>query len=492
MTRPFAGRSPRRRTAGRGGGAALALAVALAGCQATPPTRPEVTTPAGWRSPSSTATTLAVRPWSELFMAEELDVLIREGLAANSDLIVAAERVELARAQFGIARSELFPQLGGQLAYDRQRVPVAGSATNVVVESSVLGLALSPWEIDVWGRVRAATESARRQVLASDETRLALQSSLVAQIASLYLRLLALDAQLALSEDTGATRRESLRLIDARFRGGVASKLEVQDATSLVAQADQTIANVLRLRLRTENALSVLIGRNAGEIRRERRLQEFALPLLLPAGLPSELLLRRPDLLAAEQNLAAQDASVEAARLAFFPSITLTGLLGLASPALRDLFDSGRYAWQVSPAVTIPIFTAGRLQSNLEANEAQRRIALEQYKSAVRIAFREVDDALADYQRFGEQRSALATAVSANRERLRLSTLRYRGGVAAYFEVLDASRQLFDAELAFISVLQAQYEAIIELYRALGGGEEPAMTPPDLPATPTSPRRAQG
>lgn len=466
------------------------LAAALAGCQGSPPPRPEVTVPAGWRSPSSTATTLAARPWSDLFKAEELDVLIREGLSANADLIVAAERVELARAQFGIARSELFPQIGGQLTYDRQRVPVAGADRNVTIESSILGLALSPWEIDVWGRVRAATESARRQVLASDETRLALQSSLVAQVAALYLQLLAFDAQLAISQETAANRRESLRLIDARFRGGVASKLEVQDATSLVAQADQTIANLERGRMRTENALSVLVGRNPGPIRRERRLQEFSLPLLLPAGLPSELLLRRPDLRSTEQNLAALDASVEAARLAFFPAISLTGLLGFASPALRDLFDSGRYAWQVSPAVTIPIFTAGRLQSNLEATEAQRRIALEQYKSAVRNAFREVDDALVDYQRYGEQRAAIATSVAANRERLRLSALRYRGGVAAYFEVLDSSRQLFEAELGFITVLQAQYAAIIDLYRALGGGYDPATTPTDLPATPYAPRRA--
>jgi multidrug efflux system outer membrane protein len=205
----------------------------------------------------------------------------------------------------------------GQFGVDRQRLPAGGADENVVSESALLGLALSPWEIDLWGRVRAATESARRQLLSSEEVRLAAQASIVAQVASLYVRLLTSDEQLLIARETGS-RRESLRLIDARLRGGVASKLEVQDATSLVAQAEQSIAELERLRTRSENALSVLVGRNPGAIRRERSLREFALPDQLPAGVPSDLLLRRPDLRAAEQSLAAQDANVDAARKAFF------------------------------------------------------------------------------------------------------------------------------------------------------------------------------
>ena len=469
---------------------AVAAALALAGCETAPPTKPAADVPQGWRETAITASSLAERPWGELFRAEELDALIREALAANSDLRIAAERVELARAQFGIQRSALFPDLSGQFGVDRQRFPAGGADENVVSESALLGLALSPWEIDLWGRVRAATESARRQLLSSEELRLAAQASIVAQVASLYVRLLTSDEQLLIARETAVTRRESLRLIDARFRGGVASKLEVQDATSLVAQAEQSIAELERLRTRSENALSVLVGRNPGAIRRERSLREFALPDQLPAGVPSDLLLRRPDLRAAEQSLAAQDASVDAARKAFFPVISLTGIVGFASPALRDLFDGGRYAWQVSPAVTIPIFNAGRLQSNLEGAQAAQRIAVEQYKLVVRVAFREVDDALADYRRLGEQRTALAVSVGANRERLRLSQLRYRGGVAAYFEVLDSSRQLFDSQLQHVQALGAQYVSIVELYRALGGGYEPQSSPTDLPSTPYSPRRA--
>jgi multidrug efflux system outer membrane protein len=469
---------------------AVAAALALAGCETAPPTKPAADVPQGWRETAITASSLAERPWGELFRAEELDALIREALAANSDIRIAAERVELARAQFAIQRSALFPDLSGQFGVDRQRFPAGGADENVVSESALLGLALSPWEIDLWGRVRAATESARRQLLSSEELRLAAQASIVAQVASLYVRLLTSDEQLLIARETAVTRRESLRLIDARFRGGVASKLEVQDATSLVAQAEQSIAELERLRTRSENALSVLVGRNPGAIRRERSLREFALPDQLPAGVPSDLLLRRPDLRAAEQSLAAQDASVDAARKAFFPVISLTGIVGFASPALRDLFDGGRYAWQVSPAVTIPIFNAGRLQSNLEGAQAAQRIAVEQYKLVVRVAFREVDDALADYRRLGEQRTALAVSVGANRERLRLSQLRYRGGVAAYFEVLDSSRQLFDSQLQHVQALGAQYVSIVELYRALGGGYEPQSSPTDLPSTPYSPRRA--
>lgn len=469
---------------------AVAVALALAGCETAPPTKPAADVPQGWRETAITASSLAERPWGELFRAEELDALIREALAANGDLRIAAERVELARAQFGIQRSALFPDLSGQFGVDRQRFPAGGADENVVSESALLGLALSPWEIDLWGRVRAATESARRQLLSSEEVRLAAQASIVAQVASLYVRLLTSDEQLLIARETAVTRRESLRLIDARFRGGVASKLEVQDATSLVAQAEQSIAELERLRTRSENALSVLVGRNPGAIRRERSLREFALPDQLPAGVPSDLLLRRPDLRAAEQSLAAQDANVDAARKAFFPVISLTGIVGFASPALRDLFDGGRYAWQVSPAVTIPIFNAGRLQSNLEGAQASQRIAVEQYKLVVRVAFKEVDDALADYRRLGEQRTALAVSVGANRERLRLSQLRYRGGVAAYFEVLDSSRQLFDSQLQHVQALGAQYVSIVELYQALGGGYEPQSSPTDLPPTPYSPRRA--
>jgi multidrug efflux system outer membrane protein len=453
--------------------AAVTLAGLLHGCASLPePAKPQVEVPAGWRSPALSSYAITDLPWGTIFRSSELEALLHEALAANTDLAIAAQRVELARAQLGVQRSFLYPQLAGAFAYDRQRLPVTGADENKVYESALLGLSMSTWEIDVWGRLRAAAEGARRQVVVSEETRRAAQTSIVAQVATLYLQILELDAQIDISRRTAQSRRESLRLVDLRYRGGVASKLDLQDATTLVAQADQTTAEGERLLARNENALSLLLGRLPGPIVRARRLQEFDIPAELPAGVPSEILLRRADVRAAEQALYAADSNIEAARKAFYPAITLTGLLGFASPALKDLFDGGRYAWQVSPAVTLPIFTAGRLQSNLEATQAQREIALQTYVATVRGAFAEVNDALSDYQRLSEERQALTTAVVADRERLRLSQLRYRGGVAAYFEVLDSSRQLFQSELQLVQALRAQYAAIVDLYRALGGGAE--------------------
>jgi multidrug efflux system outer membrane protein len=468
-------------------GACLA-ALLVAGCQLAPPVKPDAPVPASWRTSAVAGLSLADLPADRIFRSAELDALIREALVANADLAIAAQRVELARSQYGIQRSYAFPQLGGALSYDRGRFPVGNVEENVVSSTALLGLSLATWEIDLWGRVRAAAEGARREVLAAAETRLATQVSIVAQVATLYLRILELDLQLEIAKRTLETRRESLRLVTARYKGGVASKLEVQDATTLVAGAEQTQAEFRRTLARTENALSVLLGRNPGPIARTGTLEEFPLPDALPAGLPSALLLRRPDLRAAEQSLAGADANVEAARLAFFPTITLTGLLGVASPALKDLFDGGRYAWQVGPAIGVPIFTAGRLTSNLEAAEAQRAILLEQYKQAVRTAFQDVNDVLSDFQGYSDERAALATAVAANRERLRLSELRYKGGVASYFEVLDASRQLFEAELRLTQVLGSQYSSVISLYRALGGSYDAAPAG-DLPAAPMAPRR---
>jgi outer membrane protein, multidrug efflux system len=460
-----------------------------AACAKPETTKPVLEIPASWPNVSITEQSLAERPWGQIFRAPDVDALIREALVNNTDLRIAADRVELARAQFGITRSALFPALDGSGAYTRQRLPGLNPNENSVSESASLVLSVPTWEIDLWGRVRSATEAARRDLLASEEARKSLYTSIVSQVANGYLRLLELDAQLDLSRDTLGTRRESQRLIDARLRGGVASRLELNDAISLVAGAEQTIASLERVRSQTENALAILVGRNPGSIVRTVRLAQYALPPELPAGLPSALLTRRFDIRAAEESLRASDANVDAARLAFFPAVTLTGLVGLASPALRDLFDSGRYAWSISPAVTLPIFNAGRLQSNLEATQAQQRIAVEQYRFAVRNAFGEVSNALVDYERLGEERAALATSVAANRERLRLSELRYRAGVAAYFEVLDSSRQLFDAELALLNSTASQYRAVIELYRALGGGYDPEvdLPPPGVPANPLAP-----
>lgn len=451
----------------------LLAAALLVGCSSTPTDpRSTVEVPAKWRTASEATKSLADLPWGDLFRTPELEVLVREALANNADLRIAAERVELARAQYGFERSALFPTVVGDAAYTKGRQPSVGS-TNVIVESSSLGLAVPTWEIDLWGRVRSSTEAARRQLLASEETRRALYISLIGEVAREYLTLLDLDNQLDVSRRTLETRRESLRVVKARFEGGITSASDLRQAESNYSGAEAAIAALERARSQAENAMSILVGRNPGPVVRAPGAVAMATPPQLPAGMPSSLLERRPDVLAAEQQLLSADASIDAARKAYFPAISLTGFLGFASPALKDLFEDGRSAWSVSPAITLPIFTAGRLSANVEAAEAQQRIAVEQYRKTLRNAFREVDDALVAYQRYLEQREALARVVTANRERARLADLRYRNGVAIYVEVLLAQQQAYESELQLSQANRGVHESVVNLYTALGGGWEP-------------------
>jgi outer membrane protein, multidrug efflux system len=459
--------------------ALIALGVAaslLTGCSTPSEPRHVVDVPFNWRAAADSTATLADRPWGDLFRTPELDALVREALSNNSNLRIAAERIELARAQYGLQRASLLPTVLGDTGYARGRQPVGGAA-NATVESSSLGLVVPSWEIDLWGRVRSATEAARRQLLSSEEIRRALYISLIGEVARAYLTLVDLDTQLDVALRTVDARRESQRVVKARFEGGITSASDLRQAESNLAGAEATIAAIERARSQSEHALSVLVGRNPGAIQRGGTALGMMSPPQLPAGMPSTLLERRPDILAAEQQLRATEASIDAARKAYFPTISLTGFLGFASPALRDLFDDGRSAWSVSPAITVPIFTGGRLRSNVEAAEAQQRIALEQYRQTVRNAFREVEDALVAYQRNQEQRAALERVVKANRERARLADLRYRNGVTIYVEVLLAQQQAFESELQLSQASRAVYEAVVNLYTALGGGWLPDQAP---------------
>ncbi len=459
---------------------ATAAAIALLSACSTPSAPKEtVVVPAGWRTPADASKSLADLPWGALFRTPELEALVTEALANNSDLRIAADRIELARAQYGFQRSALFPSVVGDAAYTKGRQPVAGN-TNSTVESSSLGLAVPTWEIDLWGRVRSATEAARRQLLSSEDTRRALYVSLIGEVARSYLTLLDLDNQLDVSRQTLATRKESLRVVRAKYEGGITSASDLRQAESNYFGAEATIAAIERSRAQAENALSILIGRNPGPIVRKPGTEAMAVPPQLPAGLPSALLQRRPDVLAAEQQVLSSDASLDAARKAYFPTISLTGFLGFASPALKDLFDDGRSAWSVSPGITVPIFTAGRLGANVDAALAQQRIAVETYRKTVLNAFREVDDALVAYQRYIEQRDALERVVKANRERARLADLRYRNGVTIYVEVLLAQQQAFESELQLSQANRGVHESVVNLYTALGGGWSPQDSPAPL------------
>lgn len=464
------------------------LAAVLGACATTTYERPAVEAPETWRAPADTTSALTDRPFGSLLASGELHALIETALENNRDLRIAAQRVELARARYGFERSFLFPAVLGDAAYTRQRQPVGGSDRNVTSSFASIGLAVPSWEIDLWGRVRAQTEVARRDLMALAETRYAVEVSLTAQVASAYLQLLELDAQLDTAQSTVQTRAESLRVVQARFEGGVVSAADLMQARANLAEAQAAVANIEGSRQRAENALSVLLGRNPGPIVRNRTLADYDVDQQLPAGLPSQLLERRPDIRSAEQQLIGAQANIDAARRAYFPTISLTGFLGFASPELSELFDGDRTAWSITPAITAPIFTAGRLRSNVEAAQAQQRIALEQYLQAIQNAFREVDDALTSYDELRRQRAALEQVVEANRERLRLAELRYRGGVTIYLEVLIAQQDLFDSELRLLQVRRGVQSAVVELYAALGGSwrEVPVEVPPSTQAPATA------
>jgi multidrug efflux system outer membrane protein len=461
---------------------ALLAAALAAGCSTlTPPpapARPEgrsATVPPAYVAPSAAGPSLAEPSWRTFFAYGELPALIDEALRNNRDLRIAAERIELARAQLGLARAALLPTVAADASATSQRGPTPLDPNrNRSGESYSLGLAVPTWEIDLWGRIRSQVDSARRTVEATDAQRYAAQVSLVASVAGGWLQLLEVDQQLAVSRRTRDSRRDSARLIRLRFDAGVVSMVDVTQAETSLAQAEQAIAELERQRASAENALSVLLGRNPGPIARTSTLREMPVPATLPAGLPSDLLRRRPDVIAAERAVAATDADVDAARKAFLPTVSLTGFLGVVSPQLSQLLGVDRGAWSVTPGVTLPIFTGGRLEANLEAQAARQRIAVEDYGRTVQGALRDVEDALTAFQRRREQREALERIVASSRERLRLVDLRYLNGISSYFEVLDSQRVLFDSELQLAQSTAATYGAVIQLYRALGGGWEPS------------------
>lgn len=480
MTRSPAPPGPRLAHLGRSGLSLLAASL-LSACQPAAFVRPTVDVPESWQSTQERADrnggaeTVALEsqaslPRNALLPIPELHALIDEALIANVDLRIAVERIELARAQYGIERAALFPGIDAAAAATRERVPGFDPGANSIGEFASIGLSMPAWEIDLWGRLAARTETARRDVLANAALAEGVRISLIAQVSSRYLDLLELDAQHEITRRTLDGRRKALRLTRARFDEGISSILDVRQAESLLAGAEQALADQARRIVQTENALGVLLGRNPGPIERSAQLEALSRPAQLEAGLPSDLLERRPDIRAAEEALRGAGANLDAARKAFLPRITLTSLLGFASTDLGQLFDSGRYAWSLQPAIGLPLFDAGRLQAGVDAAEAQQRILVEQYKATIRQAFREVSDALVAFERLTKQREAARQVVWANRERLRVSNARYLVGISSYFEVIDAERELFDSELSLTQTGRALHQSVVELNRAVGGG----------------------
>jgi outer membrane protein, multidrug efflux system len=413
--------------------------------------------------------------WFEVFKDEELQNLIRAALENNYDLRSAMVRVEAARANVGITRSNEFPTIGANTNVTTLRNSSSGSfpiPSGFDRNRSFGNVALNllSFEADIWGRLRHATEAARADLLAVDENRKAVTTTLVSDVATAYFALLELDTELEIAQRTLATRQDSLQLIKKREQSGLATRLEVRQGEQLVQSAEQAIPIIEQSIEQTENQISLLLGESPRPIVRGRTLADQEQPPSVPAGLPSALLERRPDIRSAEQSLAAANASVSVAKASYFPQISLTGLLGFQSGQLGRLFTGPASVWQFVPQVSQPIFNGGRIRSELELATAQEQLLLLQYERTIQTAFREVSDALIRYQKVREVRGTQEQLRTTLEDRSRLSYVRYRGGVDTLLNALDADRDLFDAELRLAQTKRNELLALVQLYKALGGG----------------------
>jgi multidrug efflux system outer membrane protein len=434
--------------------------------------RPEVDSPESWRVDYAAAAEAANTRWWEQFGDPVLDNLIDTALRENKDLRIAAARVEEFAARVDITRSGLYPQIGydGDASRNRASREAFGGVTSGDRTYNNYSIAANfSWELDLWGRIRRASDAARAELLGQEENRRALVLSLVSAVATSYVTLRQLDRQLEVSRETLDTRAETLDLFKLKFKGGVVSELEVAQVRTEYEQAAAAIPPLERRIALTENALSVLLGHNPESIARGKTIDALVQPAI-PGGLPAQLLERRPDIRAAEQSLIAADARIDVARAQYFPSISLTGLFGFASEALSDLLQNSANTWNIGGSALGPIFTGGRISGQVRASEAVQRQALVAYLQTVQTAFREVDDALVDVQKSRAQLVAEGRRVQALEDYARLARLRYDGGYASYIEVLDAQRTLFDAELQYVAVQGDVYASLVGTYKAMGGG----------------------
>jgi multidrug efflux system outer membrane protein len=462
--------------------AASLLAILLTGCAVGPNyQRPLVKTPENFRAPeplpTPQATSLADLKWWEVFKDEKLQDLIRAALVANYDLRDAVVRVEEARANLGVTRSNQFPQIGASGAVELTRISRDGAtplpATFLPSQNRNWGeatLNLLSFEVDIWGRLRRSTEAARANLLSAEETRRAVVVTLVGDVATAYLHLRELDYELEISRATLATRQDSLRLTINRQTGGVATLLDLRQAEQLVDVAEQTIPGLQQQIEQTENQITLLLGQSPAGIVRGQDFMKQELPPEVPAGLPSALLERRPDILASEQNLVAANANIGVAKAAYFPQISLSGFLGGQSTQLSSLFNGPHSAWSFVPQLSQPIFTAGRLKSTVKLAEVQREDALIQYEKTIQTAFTDVSNALIAHQRVRESRIKQEALVATLQDRTRLAYLRYRGGVDTQLNALDADRDLFQAQLSLAEIRLNELLSVVQLYKALGGG----------------------
>lgn len=446
----------------------------LAGCKVGPNyQRPPITVPGGYRglAPETTETTTSLgdEKWWTVFQDEQLQKLIRQALSENYDVRIAAARVLEAQAAVGITRADQFPTITGGVSGSNQRFPKTAILPSFETSPAQVNLSLF-WELDFWGKYRRATEAARATLLATEWGKRAVISSLVSNVATAYFQLLELDMEMEISRRALQSRRESLRLVEIRQRGGTTSLLDVRQSEQLVYTAAAAIPDLERRIEQQENLISILLGQNPAPVARGKPLIENSISATVPAGLPSFLLDRRPDIQSAEQQLVAANARIGVAKAAYFPQITLTAVGGYQSPALTNLFTGPAGLWSFGAQLTQPIFEGGRIRSGVRLTEAQQQEAVLIYQQSIQQAFREVSDSLVAYRKHQEFRDQQALLTGAAQDAIRLANLQYGGGVTSYLEVLDSDTRYFEADLALAQADLNERLALVQLYNALGGG----------------------
>ena len=443
----------------------------VAGCAMGPDyERPETAMPEGFEQLVDSGASIANLNWWELFGDEQLNSLIRIALEQNKDMAIAVSRIEEARASLGFVRSDQYPQFEVSAGASRgQSIP---GAIVPVRNNFVLAGNLS-YELDLWGKLRRSTEAAQAELLATVDAGNSVMITLIADVASAYLLLLDLDARVAIAERTLQTRNESLGIIQARFDRGTVALIDVNQAEIEKYDAEAELVSLQREDVQVENLLSVLLGQHPGAVVRERRNIYSLEPLNVPAGLPSELLERRPDIRVAEQQLAAQTARIGVAEAIRFPSLSLTGSLGVASDDLSGFFSSDNKTWGLSAGLIAPVFNAGRNKRRVEVEVARTEQALLNYEQTVLQSLREVEDSLISVSTYEREVLARQHQEKSAASAAMLSRARYDGGVTSYLEVLESERSLFRAELLASSTHREQLVAYVTLYKALGGGWTP-------------------
>lgn len=455
----------------------LVLAGLLSGCATLAPDYERPETPAAGAYPAAQGEQAGIRAvdigWRDFFEDARLQELVDVALEQNRDLRAAVLNIEAARAAYNIQSAERLPSLDAQGSFTRGRTPASVSPIGAGTSSQYqVGLGIAAFELDFFGRVRSLSQAALAEYLATEEAARAAQISLVAEVGRAYLAERAFSEQLGLARQTLAARKDSHQLVQQRYDAGAASALELRQAETLVEAARVSLAGLERQQAQAMNALTVLVGVPLTELELPQPLALSQQSLLteIPAGLPSELLIQRPDIRAAEQRLISANANIGAARAAFFPRISLTGTVGTASSELSDLFGSGTGLWTFMPQISLPIFNSGRNRANLALAEVRKNQAITDYERTIQQAFREVADALVARDSLEQQVAAQGRLLQAQSARLALAEQRYESGVANYLEVLDAQREQFDAEQALVQARQLRLQNAIDFYRAAGGG----------------------